>query len=96
VLTEDRVRRWQALTGEPAKFPIAPFGSPDARTQPEENRAGYFTGTCATVPVNVLFQLSTISKIESSDFFVILLISNDDTHSSLPSCEGVSALSIPS
>ena len=34
VLTEDQVRRWQALTGEPAKFPIAPFGSPEARTQP--------------------------------------------------------------
>jgi eukaryotic-like serine/threonine-protein kinase len=34
VLTEDQVRRWQALTGEPVKFPIAPFGSPEARTQP--------------------------------------------------------------
>jgi hypothetical protein len=34
VLREDQVRRWKALTGEPAKFPIAPFGSPGARTQP--------------------------------------------------------------
>jgi hypothetical protein len=34
VLTEDQVRRWKAMTGEPAKVPIAPFGSPEARTQP--------------------------------------------------------------
>jgi serine/threonine protein kinase len=34
VLTEDQVRRWKAMTGEPVQFPITPFGSPDARTQP--------------------------------------------------------------
>jgi hypothetical protein len=34
VLTEEQVRRWKALTGEPAKFPIAPFGAPDVRPQP--------------------------------------------------------------
>ena len=28
VLSEDQVRRWKALSGEPVKFPIAPFGSP--------------------------------------------------------------------
>ena len=28
VLTEDQVRLWKAMTGEPAKFPIAPFGAP--------------------------------------------------------------------
>ena len=34
VLTENQVRRWKAMTGAPAKVPIAPFGSPEARTQP--------------------------------------------------------------
>ena len=34
VLTEDQVRRWKAMTGEPTKVPIAPFGSPEARTRP--------------------------------------------------------------
>jgi eukaryotic-like serine/threonine-protein kinase len=28
ILTEEQVDRWNALTGEAAKFPIAPFGSP--------------------------------------------------------------------
>jgi serine/threonine protein kinase len=31
VLTDDQVRRWKALTGEPVKYPIVPFGSPDTR-----------------------------------------------------------------
>jgi hypothetical protein len=35
VLTENQVRRWQALTGEPVKFPIAPFGSPGPGRSPE-------------------------------------------------------------
>jgi hypothetical protein len=34
VLAAEQVRRWKALTGEPATFPIAPFGSRDARAQP--------------------------------------------------------------
>ncbi len=34
VLTEEQVRLWQTLTGEPAKFPIAPFGSPEGRALP--------------------------------------------------------------
>jgi eukaryotic-like serine/threonine-protein kinase len=34
ILTEEQVQRWKAMTGESAKFPIARFGSPEARTQP--------------------------------------------------------------
>jgi len=34
VLTEEQVRRWKARTGEPTKFPIAPFGTPPPRAQP--------------------------------------------------------------
>jgi eukaryotic-like serine/threonine-protein kinase len=34
VLTDEQVQRWRTMTGEPVNFPIAPFGSPDARTQP--------------------------------------------------------------
>jgi hypothetical protein len=34
VLTDEQVRRWKAMTGEPKIFPIAPFGSPEARAQP--------------------------------------------------------------
>jgi eukaryotic-like serine/threonine-protein kinase len=34
ILTEEQVQRWKALTGESVRFPIAPFGSPEARTQP--------------------------------------------------------------
>jgi hypothetical protein len=34
ILTQEQVRCWKALTGETVKFPIAPFGSPEARTRP--------------------------------------------------------------
>jgi hypothetical protein len=34
MLTEEQVHRWIPMTGESAKFPIARFGSPEARTQP--------------------------------------------------------------
>jgi serine/threonine protein kinase len=34
VLTAEQLRRWRSLTGEPLRFAIVPFGSPDARTQP--------------------------------------------------------------
>ena len=34
VLTDEQVRRWKAMTGEPARFPITPFGSPNARGLP--------------------------------------------------------------
>jgi hypothetical protein len=34
VLTEEQVRRWRSLTGEPVRFAIVPFGVPDARTPP--------------------------------------------------------------
>jgi serine/threonine protein kinase len=34
VLTDDQVRRWKAMAGEPTRYPIAPFGSTDARRQP--------------------------------------------------------------
>ncbi len=47
--------------------------------------AAYSAGTIARVSVTVRFQLSAVSKIELTDFLVILLISNEGTHSSLPS-----------
>jgi serine/threonine protein kinase len=34
VLTEEQVSRWKVMTGESARFAIAPFGSFDTRTQP--------------------------------------------------------------
>ncbi len=34
VLTDEQVRRWKALAGEPAKVPIAPFGPPEGRPLP--------------------------------------------------------------